>query len=58
MCGRSEVISSCISFCSPLLARRRFEGKTWTDIYEDLRDVAADEIKRAEDYRKKRKLRR
>eukprot|EP00520_Triparma_pacifica_P001112 CAMPEP_0118645028 /NCGR_PEP_ID=MMETSP0785-20121206/7275_1 /TAXON_ID=91992 /ORGANISM="Bolidomonas pacifica, Strain CCMP 1866" /LENGTH=559 /DNA_ID=CAMNT_0006536869 /DNA_START=133 /DNA_END=1809 /DNA_ORIENTATION=- len=37
--------------------KKRFEGKTWTDIYEDLRDVAADEIKRAEDYRKKRKLR-
>ena len=38
--------------------KKKFEGKTWTDIYEDLRDVAADEIKRAEDYRKKKKLRR
>ena len=37
--------------------RKTFQGKTWTDIYEELKDVAEDEIKRAEDYRKKKKLR-
>ena len=36
---------------------KKFGDSTWTDIYEDLRDVAMDEIKQAEDYRKKRKLR-
>ena len=36
---------------------KKFGGKTWTDIYEDLREVAMEEIKLAEEYRKKRKLR-
>lgn len=53
--------SKCIGprFWRKQMRRRkmRFAEKTWTDIYEDLKDVAADEIKRAEDYRKKKKLR-
>lgn len=36
---------------------KKFGDMTWTDIYEQLRDVAMEEIKQAEDYRKKRKLR-
>lgn len=32
--------------------KKRFNDKTWTDIYEELKETADDEIRRAEEYRK------
>ena len=36
---------------------KKFGDKTWTDIYEDLRGVAEEEIREAEKYRKNKKFR-
>lgn len=32
--------------------KKKFGDKTWTDIYEELKDIADDEIRRADEYRK------
>jgi hypothetical protein len=54
---RSKVIGHRFWKKHEKLRKKNFEGQTWTDIYEKLRDVAADEIRRAEEYRKNKKFR-
>jgi hypothetical protein len=54
---RSKVIGH--RFWKKQMKRRivKFADMTWTDIYEDLKKVAEDEIRRAEEYRKNKKFR-